>query len=447
MEPKVLILDDDQAVNDLLDEHLSSEGHVCTTVTTAKDALVELAQKPYDVLIADIVLGESDGIEVANQGKKLLPELVVVVMTGAARVETAVRSMRDGADDYILKPFTLSEITDAITRGIEKRDLIRRIFEQKKELKKRVDEATSELQTSHVQLEDTQKYLNNLIDSTVDGIITIDMDDLIGFANRGAQRMLGYRKEEFNRLKYSSLLVNGTEELSYLRRVVEMDRPLQNYETELRHHDGRLIPVSVSFSLAQDSRENAVSLVAICKDITEQKRLEHELKEMTIRDGLTGLFNVRYFYERLEMEIDRAKRQGHGLSMLLIDVDKFKSYNDSRGHLEGDQVLVEVGKVIHECTRESVDMAFRYGGDEFTIILPEAGEEQALRVAKRIIRTFESRRFDLLTLSVGLMTYDNRSTAKDFMKYTDSMMYEAKRAGGNQVYVYNPTGSSAADAG
>ena len=70
----------------------------------------------------------------------------------------------------------------------------------------------------------------------------------------------------------------------------------------MRHHDGRLIPVSISFSLAQDSRENAVLMVAICKDITEQKRLEHELKEMTIRDSLTGLFNVRYFYERLEME-------------------------------------------------------------------------------------------------------------------------------------------------
>lgn len=332
MDSWVLILDDDQAVNDLLDEHLTSLGCRCTTVTTAKEAITEMSHHPFDALIADIVLGESDGLEVASQGKQLLPELVVVIMTGSAKIETAVRSMRIGADDYILKPFNMDEVSDAIDRGIEKRNLIRRIFEQDKELKRRVDDATHELQSSHLQLEDTQKYLNNLIDSTVDGIITVDMDDVIGFANRGAQRMLGYRKEEFDGLKYSSLLANGSEELNYLRRVVEMDRPLQNFETELRHHDGRLIPVSISFSLAQDSRENAVLMVAICKDITEQKRLEHELKEMTIRDSLTGLFNVRYFYERIEMEIDRAKRQGRGLSLLLVDVDKFKSYNDSRGH-------------------------------------------------------------------------------------------------------------------
>jgi len=113
------------------------------------------------------------------------------------------------------------------------------------------------------------------------------------------------------------------------------------------------------------------------------------------------MFNVRYFYERLEMEINRAKRQGHELSFLLVDVDKFKSYNDFRGHLKGDSVLAEVGRVIAECTRENVDMGFRYGGDEFTILLPEPGEKQAHRVARRIVETFEARKFDLLTLSLG----------------------------------------------
>lgn len=101
-------------------------------------------------------------------------------------------------------------------------------------------------------------------------------------------------------------------------------------------------------------------------------------------------------------------------------------------------MLSEVGAVISECTRGNVDMGFRYGGDEFTILLPEAGEEQALRVANRIVETFEARKFDLLTLSLGQMTYDGECSAKDFMRYTDSMMYEAKRSGGNQVYVYHP---------
>lgn len=444
MSAHILILDDDPEIRNVLNEHLRGKGFVCTCVEGPEEALSALSKTAFDVLLADIILEGTDGIEVAANAKEMQPELVVIAMTGGATVETAIRAIRIGADDYIEKPFPLAVVTDAVSRGIEKRNVIRRIFEEEKNLKERVTVASEELQESNRQLADTQRYLNNLIESTVDAFITVSTDNVITYANRGAQRMLGYRREEFSGFRFSSLLANGEEELRYLRRVVELDRPLQNFETELRHHDGSLVPVSISFSLAQDSHDNVVSLVAVCKDITEQKRLEHELKEMTIRDSLTGLFNVRYFYDRLEMEIDRAKRQSHELSLLLIDVDKFKQYNDSRGHLEGDNVLAEVGNVILECTRENVDMGFRYGGDEFTVILPEAGEEQALRVANRVISTFKSREFDLLTLSVGMMTYDKRSSAKDFMKYTDSMMYEAKRAGGNQVYAYDSDHAQAA---
>jgi diguanylate cyclase (GGDEF)-like protein len=220
--------------------------------------------------------------------------------------------------------------------------------------------------------------------------------------------------------------------------VISPNRPLQNYETELKHSDGSVIPVNLSVSVVPGLDGKSESIVLICKDITEQKRLERELKEMTIRDGLTGLYNLRYFYERLEAEIERAKRQKHPLSLLLLDIDRFKSYNDAHGHLEGDRVLREVGRVVAECTREHVDLGFRYGGDEFMVILPEASEETSLRIAHRIRETFAARRFDMLTMSVGLMSYQDTLSARAFIQYTDSMMYDAKRSGGNQVTVYNP---------
>jgi diguanylate cyclase (GGDEF)-like protein len=179
-------------------------------------------------------------------------------------------------------------------------------------------------------------------------------------------------------------------------------------------------------------------VLAICKDITEQKRLESELKEMSIKDSLTNLYNQRYFYDRLEAEIERAKRQGHPLSLLLFDVDQFKTYNDCHGHLDGDKVLKAAGQVVVECTREHVDIGFRYGGDEFTVILPEASEEQALSIARRIRATFESRHFDNLTVSIGLMSYREGSSLRSFIRFTDAMMYDAKRSGGNRVYVYRP---------
>lgn len=436
MSSRILILDDEPAICELLLDFLDGIGHSCEAVTAESDALDKLRNEPFDVLITDIVMEGIGGIEVARAAKELLPELVVIVMTGHAKVETAIEALRVGADEYVLKPFEPSEVVVSINRGLEQRDLLRKLVDHEQELEQRVEEATCDLKASHEKLQEVEQYLNSLINSTVDAILTVGQDDKIAFANRGAQRMLGFREEEFLQMPLKSLLSNGSQEFDYLRRVLEVDRPLQNVETQLRHHDGEMIPVSISFSLAPDAQGNAMFMVAICKDITEQKRLESELKEMTIRDSLTGMYNVRYFYERLEMEIDRAKRQGHALSMLLIDVDNFKTFNDTQGHLEGDRVLFEVGRVIEECTREHVDMGFRYGGDEFTVLLPETDEKQALVVANRIVETFALRKFDIVTISLGLMNYDHKCTAKEFMKYTDSVMYEAKRAGGNQVVVH-----------
>ncbi len=159
---------------------------------------------------------------------------------------------------------------------------------------------------------------------------------------------------------------------------------------------------------------------------------------MTIKDGLTDLFNQRHFYERLEVEIERARRQNHPLSLLLFDVDHFKHYNDTHGHLEGDRVLQAIGDVVRECTRDYVDIGCRYGGDEFTVILPETDQVHARGIAERIRATFEARRFGDCTLSVGLMTYRQGSTPQSFIRFADEMMYDAKRSGGNRVYVYNP---------
>ena len=117
-------------------------------------------------------------------------------------------------------------------------------------------------------------------------------------------------------------------------------------------------------------------------------------------------------------------------------VDHFKPYNDSRGHLEGDKVLHAVGDVIRVCTREHVDYGFRYGGDEFTVILPEAPLEQAHLIADRIREMFAEKRFDLLTMSIGLTSYQEGYSVRKFIQYTDSLMYDAKRAGGNRVYVF-----------
>ena len=434
MGERVLVLDDDRSVLDVVGECLSEEGFDCTLCDSPLDALQKLADESFVLLLTDLKMPEMNGLEVVRQSRENYPDLSVIVVTALADVRNAIEALRLGADDYVLKPFDLSELSIAVARVMEKRRLIAENRQYQAELEAKVSEATEELERAN-------RSLNNLLNSAVDAIITVDENEIIVFANKGASTMLGRPPEELQGLSIADFYVGGRDEAQYVRRVLRQDHPLENYETELVHKSGKHFPVSASISIVTGEDGAPSSTLAIFKDNTEQKRLELELKEMTIRDNLTGLYNQRYFYDRLDAEIERAKRQRRPLSLLLIDVDHFKTYNDTRGHLEGDRVLQEVGKVIKVCTREHVDLGFRYGGDEFMVILPEAPEDQSYRIAQRIRATFEQKHFDLLTLSVGLMTYQENYSERAFVQFTDSMMYDAKCKGGNRVSVYRPDSS------
>ena len=113
------------------------------------------------------------------------------------------------------------------------------------------------------------------------------------------------------------------------------------------------------------------------RQLTQERiRMMEKLQKLAITDGLTKLYNSRSFYSQLELEVDRFNRYRHPLSLLLLDIDHFKNYNDTYGHLEGDKVLVRFSQIIKSCLRAN-DSAYRYGGEEFTVILPETGGEKA----------------------------------------------------------------------
>ncbi len=430
MSERILIIDDEQSVLDILQEHLQGEGYTCLTTTSPVQALDELKPGSLDVIITDLRMPELNGIEVVERARKCDPNVGIIVVTAVVEVTNAVQAMRLGADDYVLKPFNLNEISLAVTNALEKRRLIAQNLLYQEQLEERMADAERDLRQTHT-------YLENLLNSAIDAIVATNDKALIRFSNRGAQQLLGYSESELHQLHYRDLLIGGQEEYDYLHRVTDIDSPIQNYESEFRHKNGETVPVSISLSKLRANDGDTPTILAICKNITEQKRLEMELKEMTIRDGLTGLYNQRSFYDKLRAEVERAKRQKYPLTLLFIDVDNFKTYNDSHDHLAGDHVLEEIGAVIRECTRQHVDLGFRYGGDEFTVILPEAPETQARQIAERIRTMFQAKRFDMLTLSIGLMAYNEKYSERAFVQFTDSMMYEAKRAGGNQVRVYD----------
>lgn len=182
-------------------------------------------------------------------------------------------------------------------------------------------------------------------------------------------------------------------------------------------------------------RRQVAGILGVLRDVSEKIKLERKLLRFSITDGLTGLHNQRHFYRELDREIERAERQGTPLSLLLFDLDQFKAYNDIKGHLKGDEVLKKVAELVRRAIRK-MDSAYRYGGDEFTVILPGAGKEKALRVAERIRGSFS--RLTLLRpirLSLGLVEFKPSYTLTTFMKKADEAMYRAKELGGNRIYV------------
>ena len=173
--------------------------------------------------------------------------------------------------------------------------------------------------------------------------------------------------------------------------------------------------------------------------LAERMRMEEQLRELTITDDLTKLHNSRYFFKQLQSEMDRALRYSHPLSLLLIDVDDFKHYNDTYGHLEGDKVLVSLGEVIQGCLRKN-DSGYRYGGDEFTAVLPETRGKEATTVAERIREGFGAIDFSPApgvhgngTVSIGVAEYKPDEGLQDFARRADMAMYQAKKGGGNKA--------------
>jgi diguanylate cyclase (GGDEF)-like protein len=171
----------------------------------------------------------------------------------------------------------------------------------------------------------------------------------------------------------------------------------------------------------------------------ERVQMLDELKKLSITDGLTQLYNSRYFYSQLKGEIERCNRYGHKLSLLLLDIDKFKEYNDNYGHLEGDKILVRLGRIIKSCLRK-MDTAYRYGGEEFTIILPGTHGEEARTVAERLrsavaVEDFtDGRNADLrITISIGVTQYRLEEKITSFVQRADQAMYRSKQAGRDRV--------------
>ena len=298
------------------------------------------------------------------------------------------------------------------------------------------------------QLRFEEKRFRNLVEHSSDVIVVVNLEGNIVYQNPAIEKVLGYKPEERAGKRGMEIVhpddVNFLAE-SFLTVISNPNTPAIRGEVRLRHKDGTYRTLeAVGSSLVKDHVVEGV--IINYRDITERKLAEEALKkseqrylELSIIDDLTQLYNSRHFYAQLEREIERSKRYEQPLTLLMIDIDKFKDFNDAYGHIEGDNVLARLGRVIKRCLRDS-DTAYRYGGEEFTIILPMTTSRDGFVTAERIKDELNKEVFTpvpgkevIVTMSIGVAEYQLIEDMKTFVNRTDQFMYRAKHDGRNRI--------------
>jgi two-component system cell cycle response regulator len=208
---------------------------------------------------------------------------------------------------------------------------------------------------------------------------------------------------------------------------------ITGFQTEYNYTD--IIALGASDFISKPINMNEFE--AKIKRILRERNMRFELKQLSTRDSLTGLYNRRYLDENLRNEAIRASRQHYDLYLLLIDIDNFKIYNDKYGHQQGDRLLQELAQIISGNIRNNVDSGYRYGGDEFAVTVLHANPRQALMVADRFCREYNKKNLIPTSLSIGIAKLKNSSNdlgldLDNMVREADQALYLAKNNGGNQ---------------
>ena len=297
--------------------------------------------------------------------------------------------------------------------------------------------------TDRKRVEAKLRQQTDAMEAAIDGMALLNEEGEYVYLNKAHAKLYGYEDageligKSWRILYDSDVLQRFEQEI-----MPEFSRKGDWYgETIGTKKNGGKFPQELSLTATANG-----GLICVVRDITDRKKVEKALRdsekkyrELSIIDGLTQLYNSRHFYFQLKIELERSNRYEHPLTLLMLDLDDFKAFNDTYGHIEGDRVLRRLGQMVKSCLRET-DLAYRYGGEEFTILLPMTTSADGSVTAERIRTEFKKENFSpapdqefYLTVSIGLSQYKPKEDMKTFVHRVDQLMYQGKKNGKDRV--------------
>lgn len=439
----ILIVDSDPSARHHYNNLLHDCAYQTHLVSSEEDARQQLATQKVDVIIADLPTLGSAGLPFLAYTRSLrsIPDLIFV--TSESTLKTAIEGLKSGAREYLLKPCPPEQVLHLINTCIDQRRLLDENFLLKRQIR----------------LYHRGQSIASLID--IDRLFALTISTLIseigqgrGFAflitGKDISKIDGNEGVNFEEaLTLAQALLPDLYDIGQSRIFKNDDlspllRPGAPKEIKTlcvfplrceKNVKGGLVLINPQFGdfLPTFPMDNLIFLAEQATLSFENAFRFQGARELIYTDDLTGLYNYRYLQKVLDLEIRRSERYKLSFSLIFIDLDRFKNVNDTRGHLIGSDVLRECADLLRKCVRD-VDILFRYGGDEFTVLLVEATAAGAALVAERIRTTFEGFLFQQesgaplrLTATLGYATYpENASDKKSLLEMADQAMYNGK---------------------
>jgi len=449
---RVLVVDDVSANVKLLEARLSAEYFDVVTATNGIEALSICERAECDIVLLDVMMPDLDGFEVCRRLKynPATHYIPVVMVTALDQPSDRVRGLEAGADDFLTKPVSdiaLIARVRSLTRLKMVTDELRMRAVTSKEIGIENPSLEAVVETGRggrvLVVDDRQASYERLaamlaVEHAVD--VEPDPNEALLHAAEGNYDLMivSLALENFDALRLCSQV-----------RSLERTRNLPILAVSDADNNARLVrglEIGVNDYLLRPVDKN--ELLARVRTQVRKRRYTERLRdnvqlsiEMAITDALTGLFNRRYMESHLSTLIDQTAGRGKPLSLLLVDIDYFKAINDNHGHDAGDDVLREFALRVRKSIR-GIDLACRYGGEEFVIVMPETDMAVATTVAERLRRRIAADPFAIgqagdkveVTISIGIAALNGaKDTAPALLKRADQALYRAKRDGRNRV--------------